>query len=34
MPPDIFSDESISNLVGEARELLISSELSSEERTS
>jgi DNA repair exonuclease SbcCD nuclease subunit len=29
---DIFSDESISNLVGEARELLVSSGLSSEER--
>jgi exonuclease SbcD len=32
-PPDVFSDESIYNLVGEARELLISSGLSSEERT-
>jgi hypothetical protein len=32
LPTDVFSDESISNLVGEARELLVSSGLSSEER--
>jgi hypothetical protein len=33
LPPDVFSDESISNLVGEARELLVSLGISSEERT-
>jgi hypothetical protein len=33
LPTDVFSDESISNLVGEARELLVSSGFSSEERT-
>ena len=32
LPTDVFSDESISNLLGEARELLVSSGLSSEER--
>jgi hypothetical protein len=33
LPTDVFSDESISNLVREARELLVSSGLSSEERS-
>jgi DNA repair exonuclease SbcCD nuclease subunit len=33
LPPDVFSEEGISSLVGEARELLIASGLSSEERT-
>src|ERR1035441_10295509 len=33
LPTEVFSDESISNLVGEARELLVSLGISSEERT-
>jgi len=33
LPPDVFSEEGISCLLGEARELLIASGLSSEERT-
>jgi exonuclease SbcD len=33
LPLDVFSDQSISNLVGEARELLVSLGISSDERT-
>jgi DNA repair exonuclease SbcCD nuclease subunit len=33
LPTEVFSDESISNLVGEARELLVSTGISSEEKT-